>query len=424
MRIGKWQLAMIVAGLVGSAPASASAATGWVSTLPVSAPYNSCSHPGYAHIAEAVAAPVSTVKVCPGTYQEQLQITRAVKLIGEGTVIVELPASPAPATTACDSALEAATGEGPVEDGISICGAFTVTISHITIDAAWPSGTCNDNLYGLNVGGGAVVKMSESAVTAAGAQPINGCQGGVGIEIGTHVTSPEEAAKVSLKEVSVAGYQKAGIDIDGADSVATLADVTVTGAGSTPEIAQDGIQVGYGGKASIRSSMVEDNEYEPETAAATGVLLYGAAAGTTLETTTIAHNGYGVYYADTQPSAPSGPQVKIRLDHIEHSRYDGVLLTQGWASVESSTLIGGEIGIGLYQYAGESYGSKGTGVNDTIEGMSGYAVYGYSDQQNGDPPGEFKISRSHISGNPPGATVAESVHSESPTLTIVTQHDT
>lgn len=425
MRTGTRTVALVVVTVLAALPAAAQAKTAWVSTLSPSSPYNSCSHPGYSHIQEALGGSAPTIKVCPGTYEEQLQITRTVKL-GAYTsgVVVKLPAAPSASTTSCDSALELATpGEGMVEDGISICGAITATINGLEVDAAWPAETCDGNLYGVNVGGGANLKMSNSTVVAAGAQPINGCQGGVGIEIGTHVTSPEQAAKATLKGVEVSGYQKTGINVDGAQASASLKQVKVTGAGATTVTAQNGVQVGYGAKSTITSSTVGENEYEPESYAATGILLYGAATGTLVKTTTVEHNGYGIYYEDDEAAAPSSPQVVIKSDRIAHSRYVGAFLVQGFATVEKTTIDGGEDGIALYQYKGQPYGIKGLARNDTIEGMSGHAVQGYSDGEAGDPPGEFTIADSAVSGNPPGADVAESIYSESPTLKINYEHD-
>jgi Right handed beta helix region len=416
-------LIALTAAAAAAMPASAQAAVGWVSTVPVSAPYNSCSHPGYEHIQEALEGPVTSVRVCPGTYEEQLQVTRAVKIAAfTRGVTIKLPSAPVDATTPCDHALETATGE-PVQDGVSICGAVKVSIAKISIEAAWPAGTCAGNLYGLNVGGGAHVSLKGVEVTAAGAQPINGCQGGVGIEVGTHVTSPEQGGAATLKEVTVSGYQKTGINVDGAHSSATMTEVTVTGAGATSVTAQNGIQVGYGASAAIKKSSVSDNEYEPETYAATGILLYGAAAGTSVVDTKVAHNDYGVYYEDAEASAPSSPQVKLSSDHIESSRYIAVFFVQGAATVQRTVMDGGEVGIALYQYEGQPYGFDGSGSDDTIEGMSVHAVQGYSDGHEGDPPGEFTIKSSKISGNPPGASVAESIYSESPTLKLTAVQD-
>lgn len=420
-RYGKALLAAAVALL--ALPASAAAAS-WVSTAPPSAPFNSCAHPRYQHIQTAVEAGASMVKLCAGTYEEQVQITKSVHIVGEGSAIVKVPASPSKSTTSCDTKVEEATpGAGVVEDGISICGAIAVQMTGVTVDAAWPEGTCNDNLYGINVSGGAELKLSSSSITAAGAVPLNGCQGGIGVQVGAHFTTPEEGGSVKLKEVAISGYQKEGINLDGKSVDGLISNVTVKGIGSTSATAQNGIQVGFGATAVIRSSSVSENEYAPTSTAATGIILVGAGAGTKITKTKVINNGYGIYYEDEEATAPSSPQVSIRDDEIEGSQYISVLLIQGSATVESTLMKGGENGIALDQFTGQPYGFKGTGTKDTIEGMSSHAVQGYSDNEAGDPPSEFTITRSKISGNPPGANVAESVFSESPTVKINYVHD-
>jgi hypothetical protein len=66
------------------------------------------------------------------------------------------------------------------------------------------------------------------------------------------------------------------------------------------------------------------------------------------------------------------------------------------------------------QFAGQEFGPRGTGSEDTITGMSKYAIEGLSDNQATDQFGSFTISKSKITGNPPFATVEESVFTNSP----------
>ena len=70
---------------------------------------------------------MTTVKVCAGTYTEQVQITKGVKILAEAGAVLKLPASPANSTTACDTAIEAP--YQPNQDEISICTSQTVTIT-------------------------------------------------------------------------------------------------------------------------------------------------------------------------------------------------------------------------------------------------------------------------------------------------------
>jgi len=397
----------------------------------------SCVHPGYNSIqaAVSVAHAKATIDVCAGTYVEQVQVQRAVKLVANGAVTLKLPAHPADSTTACDEAgllgeETQSLGSGqPDQDLLAVCGAGTVSVEGFTFEADWPAGTCYDSLYGILVGGGANLELTDSTVNGAGADPINGCQGGVAVQVGMAWAEPTQVGRATLKDDTIEGYQKNGITVDGAGSTASILATTVTGAGATEETAQNGIQVSNGAKASISKVTVSGNECDESSACgenllaktqATGILFFGAAAGSKVSNSTIDGNDIGVYAYDASASAPSGPQVTITDDTFAGDRYEGVVLDQGWATVNSDTIENGDVGIQLLQYAGQSYGAKGTGARDTIKGMSDWAVQGLSDENAAeDRPGSFAITSSKLSGNP-GATVAESVHSNSSSLVITT----
>ena len=217
--------------------------------------------------------------------------------------------------------------------------------------------------------------------------------------------------------------------MDGAGSTATISNTTVTGIGATPEIAQNGIQVSNGAQSKISNSVITGDECDvsvcgpnslSETQSA-GILFYGASAGSSVSKSTIGDSDVGVYSADASPTAPTSSQLAITSDKLTADRYESVLLDQGWATVNSDEIEGGNVGIQMVQYNGQSYGPKGTGSNDTISGMADWAVQGLSDGKVGeDRAGSFAILKSHISGNPPGASVSNSVTSNSPSLAITT----
>jgi hypothetical protein len=426
-RLTRWSVAAAALALsVGAAPAAAESL--WVAQVPtVSGNGTSCTTPGYNAIQAAVvkAGAGATLHVCRGVYVEQLQITKSLSIVPAGAVSVKLPVSPADSTTTCD----VARGEPHPQDIVSICGHVTVSIKGVTIEGPWPTGTCNDFINGILVAGEANLRLTNSTVLDAGGTPINGCQGGDGIRIGVNHKEPANAGTATLVNDTVSGYQKGGIVDYGEGSRATMTSVTVTGAGETPEIAQNGIEVLYGARGNITKANVSGNECNdvaggcgPNMVSETescGVLFYGALAGSTVTSSTVESNDIGVFYEDESAAAPTAPQVTIVGDTIAGSRDAAVLLGQGNARVNTSTLNGGQTGIGLLQLASDSYGPTGSGSGDIVENMSKWAVWGLSDKGT-DPAGSFTITKSSISGNPTGAGVTESVHTESPNLNIFT----
>ena len=401
-------------------PALASATSLWVSPSPtVTGNGKSCTEPGFNSIQDAIntASTGNTIKVCSGTYSEQLTFTKSVSLKPAGTPVVKLPAVPANSTSACGTALS--TAGHTAQDAVELCGAVTVKVSGLAIEAAWPAGTCNDDLYGIYVGGGATLSLSNSRILAAGAQPINGCQGGVGIEVGTGRTTPAETGTATLTNDLVEGFQKNGINVIASGSKATLKKVTVKGAGPTNVIAQNGIEIGEGAEATITKSSSSDNIYTPQTVVSTGMIVFGSSVGPQVTSSTFENDDVGIFYYESGTATLTVTSSKFLGD-----TFDGVFFEEGHTVLNKDTFDGGEDGIGMYQSSGETSGPTGTGTGDKIEGMSSYGVAGFSDKEPIDAPGLFKISNSQISDNPLGANVQHSVFSESNSLEIVTEKDT
>lgn len=432
-------LAALAAGvLLVAVPAVASATIVWVnrSAPAVAPPGTSCAAPGYNTIQEALeqSAAGVTINVCSSTYREQLRIEKAVSLKSSGgPVTVALPASPVHSATACDVPSEE-------QDVVSVCVSGKVKITGFTIEGRWPETTCNNDLYGIFAGGGASLSLASSKVVHAGAEPVNGCQGGVAVQIGRNYTG--QVATATLTSDTISGYQKNGVTVDGKGSKATIKKVTIIGAGTEIEpgvktnIAQNGIQVSRGAVSKISESTIEKNECEASSCGpnahgftpwqeeedATGVLFYFSGVGSSVSTSTIANNDIGVYHL--AKVEPTKPVTAITSDKLTANRFWAVALDQGYATVNKDTIEGpGLAGIQLVQYGtehqftetgkGQEFGPRGTGTEDTIANMTDWAIEGLSDNEPADEAGTFTITKSKISGNP-GGTPESSVHTNNP----------
>jgi hypothetical protein len=425
--------ALICAGIAISALASAATAdatTLWVAPTTPSAPFNSCTHPGYDSIQAAIAGPGTAIHVCAGTYDEQVQIERSVTITGYGEPTLKLPGSPKDATTPCDAANEALNHLSD-QDLLSVCGG-SVTVKGLHLDAIWPgdpfgaSAECGYNLAGVFVAGSANFTLSDSTVLGAAPKEINGCQYGLGVIVGVPGSASFGAATATLTHDTVSGYQKNGITAAGAGATLKASHVTVTGAGIEPAIAQNGIGVQEGADGTIVDSTVSGNECEDVPAcgpdaltqyAADGIYFYDAGTGSNVTGTTSKENDVGIEAFDTS-DVP-----KVSTDKAESNRYSAVEISQGGAIVEHSTLTGSDVGIQLVQFNGQAAAISGSASHDTIRHMSEWAVLGRSDNNAGDLPGEFTITSSKISGNP-GSTPQKSVNSESLSLKIFAEKDT
>jgi len=292
--------------------ASTAGPTYWVSQTSVSTADTSCRTAAYATIQPAVTAAealehgahpkaVPTIKICPGTYSEQVTIAKSLNLVrasvrsSAGPVVIELPASVGDDVSAGLSATncqadDSATGTQRPQSVVEICAAKTgggnttgvsVSLSHVTIEGNWQfEDSCAVQMYGVLVDGGASLTLTDSVVEQVGDFPLQGCQSGVGVAAGDSVTG--QVGHATLTDDTIESYQKNGVVIDGPGSTGNITGTTVTGSGPTPTIAQNGIQISFGATGSVTSSTIAGNNYTgtPQDEGyyptyADGILVYG-----------------------------------------------------------------------------------------------------------------------------------------------------
>jgi len=419
-RVG-WRLAascgmLLAVATAVIAPASAASAGGpsqfWVSQtgLPTGAD-RSCPTAAYATVQSAVLAAeaaetlsprtVPTIEICPGTYSEQVTIlkslllTRAPVAASLGPVTIQLPAAVGGnqalglSTTNCQ-ADDAAQGIPAPQSVIEICSArpgganangVGVSINDITVEGNWPATTCYDSLYGILVGGGAALSLTSSTVEQIGAYPLNGCQGGVGVQVGLAPT--DQIGLASLSGDIVETYQKNGITVDGPGSYGDIVKTVVTGDGPTPAIAQNGIQISLGAAGSVARSTISGNNYTGTgLASSTGILVFGGGGSAcgigpssplvkyaTFEDNTLTGNDVGVYlanYNSTCTKSATTPTRDVALGNVIQNSH-------GYPSADAN-ISGWSAGVG-YQA-----GVSDVGDDDVISGNAitgaGYAPLG------------------------------------------------
>ncbi|HEY1833895.1 MAG TPA: right-handed parallel beta-helix repeat-containing protein [Solirubrobacteraceae bacterium] len=389
-----------------TAAASASAATVYVSnSAPVVAGGKSCAQPGFKSVQAALdAGPNQHVKVCPGTYEEQIEILTPAKLeatSGIGTAKLVMPASAVDSKTACDTK----NGSQNIDE-ISICTSGAVTLKNLNIEAEIPLETCAGGLYGVFVGDGGTLKAQGDSIVGASTTLDNfkGCQHGIALGVGS--SSREEVGHATLKSVTVSGYEKNGPTVTFSGSTLSMKSSTIVGEGPTPFIAQNGVEVAFGGKGTIKSSSVSGNECnvavcsESVEEQASGVLFYQAAQGSSISGSAVKENDLGVYYASGSATEPATAQVSISKDVLTSNRYEGILLEEGKAALKSDTINGtGRVGIDLFQTAGQASASESSATGTKVEGQTEAAVKVESDKAAGDTPGKFTFSGGSFHGD-------------------------
>jgi len=176
------------------------------------------------------------------------------------------------------------TQTGFVRDGINltaaqiggdVTGSLDATGCNIGVyyDSTHTGNVTDADVHGANYFGvlvnGAAANVTRSAVHDIGEVPFNGAQhGNAVVYLG--------GATGTISETDVYSYQKNGITVrDDGSSVSILGN-TVTGQGPVAYIAQNGIEISFGGSAEVIGNEVSLTAYTPDKVTACGLLIYKA----------------------------------------------------------------------------------------------------------------------------------------------------
>ena len=140
----------------------------------------------------------------------------------------------------------------------------------------------NDNVTGINL-----------------PSDLFGCQGGQGVYVTTD-SGQAHGSKLTMNLDQVNNYDKNGITCDDPGTVCTITDTTVTGIGSTTQIAQNGIQI-WAASGTLKSDKVSANTYNGTESAASGVLI-GNPYAVSMSHNTVTDNDANVYVIQDQAS--------------------------------------------------------------------------------------------------------------------------
>jgi hypothetical protein len=320
-----------------------------LSSLPVYA-YNTIHVPtDYAKIQTAIDAanPGDAIIVDPGTYFEQLSISKSLNITGSsGGIIITVPSVLLPDVFGTSNVVD-------------ITNDAIVTMSKVTISGPGPT-SCGSIQAGIFVSGGAILKITNSTITDIRDNPVSGCQNGDGILVGRAKLNTIGHAEIS--NVLVTKYQKGGIVVDGAGSTASVKNNDINFGFISVNIAPNGIQVSRGAQATVSNNNVSQNICSaivcgpdlanPHLDQAAGVLLYGAGNGTVVEYNNVSQNdlGIGVISCDDPfcLTTPNASSIEIKNNTISDSGAAGILIKDENYIVSDNKIIGpGLVGIAV-----------------------------------------------------------------------------
>jgi parallel beta-helix repeat protein len=213
-----------------------------------------CPTATFTKIQDAVNAASSgaTIRVCAGTYREQVTITKPLTINGDNGSIV----MPSPVVT---NSTSLASGN-PIAAVILVMNSTDVDLSGLTVDGANNGiNGCAPNLVGVyyrNASGNIQKNTVRNIKLGPG---LEGCQSGLGI----FVQSGLGKSKVNIDTNSVHDFQKNGITANEVGTAVNVVHNVVAGVGPTTGAAQNGIQIGFGAAAEVDSNISANHVWAP-----------------------------------------------------------------------------------------------------------------------------------------------------------------
>jgi len=368
---------LFLGGALGFQPLSAQlAATTSTATQTVYA--GSCGTPNKATISLAVAAVAAggTVKVCPGTYAEQVVIAKNLTLIGVQSGTADAAVITSPAGGVVQNSNDTYPGAFPVAAQVLVQNAANVNISNITVDG---SGnlvtTCGLDLRGIyyqNASGTLNQVATRNQVLPAG---YTGCQSGEGIFVQSGYSGG--TAKVNILSSSVSSFDKNGITVDGPGAGGNIAGNFIAGVGPTTGAAENGIQISDGAAGTILGNVIMDEIWAPDTSsqpynAASGILIY-ASQNVVVEANVVGSTQYGIVTITDNTSGVEnnplglGDHTIINNNLVQNTQiFDAIDVCSNSNSIQGNTIFNAtESGIHLDSTCGTT-GTKNIVFLNTI----------------------------------------------------------
>jgi nitrous oxidase accessory protein NosD len=321
-----------------------------------------CPKADFTHIQDAIdaASPGDHIRICKGTYVEQLTIRKALDIDADSGAVLMPGAMKQNTTSLFDGAA--------IATAILVADATNVSISGLTVDGVNNGiSECAPDLEGItfqNAWGSVSRAAIRNFRLGAG---LGGCQSGTGLFV---QSGGGRISRVEIEDCTIHDFQKNGITANEVGTTAFIRRNVVTGIGPTTAIAQNGIQIGFGAAGAIAKNVVTNNLFstcstaETCTAVATNILVEqsdgvevsGNRAG--ISQVAIFVNGDQVQIEQNETFATSvfdgirveGNQAEVRRNRVFNGAESGIFVLGNNNVLEDNIIT--EAAIGIFKETG------------------------------------------------------------------------
>lgn len=322
-----------------------------------------CPNAGFTSIQAAVNAASSgdRINVCPGTYREQVKVTKPLTI--RGVEVANQHLSLVKPDAALANSTSTTTGN-PIAAIILVEGTDKVTLTHLAVDGTNNGlADCATNLVGIYYrnASGTVNDMAVRNIQLA--PSLFGCQAGIGVFV---QSGGGGRSRVDILDSSIHDYQKNGIVASEARTEVHISGNAVSGIGPTPLIAQNGIQVSFGAKGIVDNNSVINHLYSQCTPAncaffAANILIFDS-DGVTVSGNSTGNAQVNVYYQGNRGEVSHntifqspvfdgidlvGDRNRASDNNIKNSGAEGVYVLGNRNEVSNNTI--NEAPIGIFQ---------------------------------------------------------------------------
>ncbi|MEO6025747.1 MAG: hypothetical protein ABIR79_02630 [Candidatus Binatia bacterium] len=299
-----------------------------------------------------VACENDTIEVGAGTYDEQVKITtNGLTVNGNGALV-----QPSSVVSGTDQGSPCSNGTGTTI--VLVSGVSGVTLNDLNVSGALIGPSMPPRFIGIYYrnASGAIAGGSVDYIQNT---PLDGVQNGLGVYV---QASGPNSIDVDVSGMTISRYQKNGLTFNGCGCAnAPNGQVTgsatgnaLIGAGATPFIAQNGIQVAFGaGPIAISGNSVNGHRYtgDPNNGTGSGILLFST-QGNTVTGNQVSANNSGIVIeggsfglCDPGDSTQNVATCNVINDHDAFPYEAGVIADAAANAINNNVIDGNATGV-------------------------------------------------------------------------------